>query len=408
MNQYRSSVTSGVGATRQVRSSWLVAGAVVVAVVAFMAGVHHQRLLAMVAPLVGQAVVADTLDLATVQQTYQRLLQEYDGTVETQALIDGANRGLVAATGDPYTTYMNAEEAEKFEKDLSGDIGGGIGAEIGVRNQKITIIRALPGNPAQAAGLKAGDVIQAVNNTPIEHQTVDEVVAQIRGQAGTTVKLVVSRDNTPREVVVTRAQVNNPSIETARHGNIGVIRMSRFDAGTASRARAAADNFKREGIGGLVLDLRGNGGGLLDAARSVAGLWLDNRVVVTERKGDRVVDELRSEGNPPLAGVPTVVLVNGGSASASEIVAGALQDHGVARVIGEKTFGKGSVQTIVNLADGARLKVTIAKWYTPQGRTIDRTGITPDQAVALTQTDSDAGRDPQLDAALAHLGQRPQ
>jgi len=185
---------------------------------------------------------------------------------------------------------------------------------------------------------------------------------------------------------------------------VGTLTISRFDSETGTLARAAARDFKSQGVKAIILDLRGNGGGYLTAAQDVAGLWLDNQVVVSERTNGKVVDELKSGSDAILSGIHTVVLVNAGSASASEIVAGALQDHGVAKLVGEKTFGKGSVQKLIALPEGAQLKVTVARWYTPNGKNITKEGITPDITATLAQKDVDAGVDPQLDAAKKELG----
>lgn len=186
--------------------------------------------------------------------------------------------------------------------------------------------------------------------------------------------------------------------------NVGILTVSRFDNETSSLARAAAQDFKNQGVKGVILDLRGNGGGYVDAAQDLAGLWLDGKVVVTERTGGKIVDQLKSTRNPILADILTVVLVNGGSASASEIVAGALQDYKVAKLVGEKTFGKGSVQKLIDLPEGAQLKVTVARWYTPNGKNITEEGISPDLTATLTTEDVNAGVDPQFDAAKKALG----
>ncbi|HEU5121735.1 MAG TPA: S41 family peptidase, partial [Candidatus Saccharimonadales bacterium] len=353
----------------------------------------------------GLKTSTEVLDFSSVEKTYQALQQNYDGELDTQKMIEGASRGLVSATGDPYTVFMDAKESEEFNKDLSGNIGGGIGAEIGVRASQPTIIRVLVGNPAEKAGLKAGDVILAVNDQSAANWTADKAVSEIRGDAGTTVKLTVARGNETKEFTITREVVNNPSVQSVVQDGIGVLTISRFDQQTGTLARQAAESFKRQGVRGVILDLRGNGGGYLDAAQDVVGLWLDNKIVVSERVGDKVTEELRSGSNSILDGMPTVVLVNGSSASASEIVAGALQDYKKATLIGEKTFGKGSVQKMLDLGGGATLKVTVARWYTPNGKNITKEGIAPDQAVELTAADADAGKDPQLDAAKAKLSQ---
>jgi len=371
----------------------------VVAVIGFVAGTRGNELLGAVAPALGFKVETETLDLSSVQKTYQQLKVNYDGNLDTQKLIDGASRGLVAAAGDQYTVFMDADEAKDFDDALSGDIGGGIGAEIGVRNDQPTIIRVLADNPATKAGLQAGDVIISVNSESSKGWTADKAADAIRGDVGTTVKVGVQRGSETKEFTITRATVSNPSVQSRIDNGIGILTITRFDGETGDLARKAAQNFKQQGVSKIVLDLRDNGGGYLTAAQDVAGLWLDDKVVVSERTNGKVTDELKSGDNPFLNGVPTVVLVNGNSASASEIVAGALQDHGVATLIGSKTFGKGTVQKVINLEGSARLKVTVARWYTPNGKNITEQGIEPDKKVTMSAEDVDAGRDPQFQAA---------
>lgn len=375
------------------------------AVVGFVAGTRSNDILAVIGPVFGVKVHTGTLDLSSVQTTYQKLAANYDGELDTQKLIEGASRGMVSAAGDPYTVYMDAKEAADFNNDLSGNIGGGIGAEIGLREEKPTIIRVLKDNPAEKAGLAAGDQIVAVNDQAAAGQTVDKVVGNVRGEAGTTVKISVLRSGAPKEFTVTRSVISNPSVDSKVENGTGTLTISRFDSQTGSLTRKAAQQFKDQGVKSIVLDLRGNGGGYLGAAQDVAGLWLDDKVVVSERTGGKTTEELKTGKDALLAGIPTVVLVNGGTASASEIVAGALQDHGVAKLLGEKTFGKGSVQQVLDLGEGTVLKVTIAKWYTPKGNNINKQGIMPDQTVVLNQADASSGNDPQLQAALKLLGQ---
>lgn len=371
--------------------------------IGFAAGTRSNELLALVAPVLGIKVETGTLDVKSLQMTYQQLKANYDGKLDTQKLIEGANRGLVEAAGDQYTVYMNAKEAETFEKDLSGDIGGGIGAEIGIRNDHPTILRVLDNNPAQKAGLQAGDVVVTVNDQAASTWTADKTASTIRGEVGTTLKISVLRGDKTEDFTITRQTVNNPSVESKVENGLGILRISRFDNEAETLATAAAENFKAQKVRGVILDLRGNGGGYLTAAQNISGLWVKDKVVVSERANGQVVDELRSGKSALLEGIPTVVLVNGASASASEIVAGALKDYDVATLIGEKTFGKGTVQKILDLGAGTQLKVTVARWYTPKGKNITKEGITPNQKVELTAADVNANKDPQLDAAKAHL-----
>lgn len=375
----------------------------IVAVVGFVAGTRGNEVLGAIAPVLGFKVETGTLDMAAVQSAYQQLKLNYDGQLDTNKLIDGAARGMVAAAGDRYTVFMDAEEAEEFDKDLSGNIGGGIGAEIGVRSGKPTLVRILPGNPAERAGLKAGDVILAVNDQSAKDWDSEKAANAIRGEVGTTVKLVVQRAGEQKDFTITRDTVDNPSVQSKIEGDTGVLTITRFDNETGALARKAAEGFKQRGVKSVVLDVRDNGGGYLTAAQDVVSLWLKDKTVVTERTNGKVVDELKSGDDPVLDGVKTVVLVNGSSASASEIVAGALQDHKAATLIGEKTFGKGTVQKVIDLQGGSRLKVTVARWYTPNGKNINEEGITPDKKVGMTPEDVNAGRDPQMAAVKEYL-----
>ncbi len=372
--------------------------------VGYGSGVYHFQIEAVISPVFGTKSHAGSIDMSSLQQTYNKLAANYDGTLDTNALIQGANRGMVAAAGDTYTTYFSPSEAVDFNNSLSGTIGGGIGAEVAIRNDKITIIRPLKDNPAIRAGLLAGDVILKVNDESVSGYTVDQAVALIRGDAGTTVKLTIQRGSETSDFTVTRAIINNPSVDSSVVNGLGTITITRFDTETGTLARAAAEDFKKQGVKAVILDLRDNGGGYVSAAVDVASLWLDNQVIVTERAGTTIKDTLRSANNPILAGITTVVLVNGQTASASEIVAGALQDYKVAKLVGEKTYGKGSVQLPIQLDGGAELKVTVARWFTPNGKNINKEGITPDTTVGLTQSDVDGGVDPQINAAKSTLG----
>ena len=382
----------------KVSKSTLLLSVALVAVVAFVAGTRSDQLYAAIAPVFGIKASADTLDTAVLQQAFRELKANYDGSLDAGKLTDGAARGMVAAAGDRSTVFMDKEEAEQFNKDLRGEISG-IGCEIGVRGDRATVLRVLADSPAQAAGMKAGDIFVSVNGEAVEGLDATTVASKVRGEKGTTVKLVMQRGEEQKEFTITRAQVTDASVRWSIDNGIGTITMSRFDDDTGRLATQAATEFKAQGVKGVVLDLRGNGGGYLSAAVNVAGIWLDNKVVVTEKANGKVTGTEKTGSGALLAGVKTVVLVNGASASASEIVAGALQDHKVATIVGEKTFGKGTVQKVVNLLDGRLLKVTIARWYTPNGKNITKEGISPDTKVELTSEDANAGRDPQLEMA---------
>ncbi len=371
--------------------------------IGFVLGTRSHELYALAAPLFGIKASADTLDLAIVQETYRALKANYDGPLDSAALADGAGRGMVAAAGDRYTVFMDKQEASDFAKELSGQVTG-IGCELGMRSDQPTILRVLANSPAQQAGLQAGDIFVSVNDTSVEGADSSTVATKIRGPEGTTVKIAVARGTETKSVTITRAKLSDPSVRWSEVGGIGTLTISRFDADTASLSRQAADEFVARGVRGIILDVRDNGGGYLDAAQAVASLWLDsNQVVVTEKTDGKVTDTIKASGTAVLMGIKTVVLVNGGSASASEIVAGALQDHNAASLLGEKTFGKGTVQKLITLPGGRQLKVTSARWYTPNGRNITKEGISPNTTVQLTSADANAGRDPQRDAANTAL-----
>jgi carboxyl-terminal processing protease len=375
----------------------LIVGFLVVAGIGYVAGAFNSHLYGGFNTLIGKS----QLDFASVQATYQSVVDNFDGDIDNAKLVEGANRGLVEALGDQYTVYMSQKESADFNDSLTGNIGGGIGVEISLRDGIPTVVRVLRDNPAEKAGVAVNDIITAVNGESVEKQTTTEIVTKIRGDAGTTVKLTVFRDGAAKDFTLTREVVNNPSVYGSVVNGVGIMTITRFDDKTGSLARALATEFKTAGVKGVVLDLRGNGGGYVTAAQDVGGIWLDKQVIVTEKKGNKVTDELKSGGSPILNGVPTVVLINSSSASASEIVAGALRDHKAATLMGEKSFGKGSVQKLVNLSDGTMLKVTVARWYTPSGLNISEKGITPDTAIVRTIDDINANKDPQLDAAKA-------
>ncbi len=368
-----------------------------------LVGMYRYEIYATVAPVFGIAASADSLDTKQLQQAYRELRANFDGELDDLALIEGAVRGMVDAAGDEYTTFFDAEEAAQFDNDMSGSIGGGIGAQIGIRDEKVTLVKILVDTPAESSGLKAGDIVLRINDESTEGFTTEQAVEKIRGEIGTTVKLLIDRGGKEKEYSITRDEITSPSVTKEIKQGIGIITAVRFDQETTQLVRAAAEEFQQAKVDGVILDMRGNPGGYLTEARNVSGVWLRDKVVVSERAGDTVVDELRSGKRPILEGVPTVVLIDGGSASASEIVAGALQDHGAATLLGETTYGKGSVQRLIPLADGSLLKVTVARWYTPNGQNITKTGIKPDREVKMTEEQIRRGDDVQMAAALKYL-----
>jgi carboxyl-terminal processing protease len=328
------------------------------------------------------------------------------GGLDQQKLLYGAVSGLLNAAGDPYTVFFDPDQAKEFNQELSGTFEG-IGAEIGIKEGQMVIISPLDGTPAQKAGLLPNDALVAINGETTVGLTVDQAVSKIRGKKGTEVVLTVVHKNSssPQEVKIIRDQieVKSANLETKEINGkkIAVVRLTRFGDDTNGLFSHMVDVILSGGYQGVVLDLRNNPGGYLETAVSIASAWVENGdVVVKEVNYEGQTKNYDAEGLARLAGLKTVVLVNGGSASASEIVAGALQDYGKASLIGEKTFGKGSVQDLTELNDKSTVKITIAKWLTPKGRSIDKNGLEPDVKVELTREDVTADRDPQMDKAL--------
>jgi carboxyl-terminal processing protease len=347
------------------------------------------------------------LNYTSVEKVYDELRANYDGKLEESKLMDGLKKGLVEASGDPYTEYMPPEDAEEFNGQLNGTFEG-IGALLGKNeNGNVIIISPIDGFPAKKAGLQPRDVIVEINGEDALSLTTDQAVDKIRGPKGTTVKLRIIRDGKEDlKFDIVREEINIPSVESKTlDGNIGYIKISRFGDDTTTLTREAAEKFTSSGVKKIVLDLRGNPGGYLESAVDVSSLWLDNKTVLQEKRDGVVIKTYKSRGESPLLGLPTVVLIDEGSASASEITAGALHDNKAASLLGTKSFGKGSVQQPQTLDNGALLKVTIARWFTPNGKNIDKEGIQPDQKVERTEADYEAGRDPQLDAAVQKLNQ---
>jgi carboxyl-terminal processing protease len=330
--------------------------------------------------------------------------------ISTEEKLDGAIEGLVNSYGDPYTTYFPPEEASMFAEEISGNFSG-VGMEVGIENDMITVIAPLPNTPAEKAGILAGDTIIKIDDVSTEGMGTDEAVRRIRGEEGTEVHLTTFRegDTEFREIYITRAAIVIPTSKTEVRDDTFIIALYSFNALAESEMQNALREFVRSGKSNLILDLRGNPGGYLESAVSIASYFLPlGKVIVRESFGDVADEQLyRSSGKELGKAAPKkmVVLVDGGSASASEILAGALKEHGVATLIGETTFGKGLVQELVDLPGGASLKVTIARWLTPDGNFISEGGLAPDIEVLRTPEDREAGRDPQLDKALEFLAQ---
>ena len=381
---------------RKVSQGVFLASLVLAIIVSFAAGTRSEEIYQIAAPIFGIKVAKQPLDTEVMKEAYRQLAANYDGDLDANKLSDGAARGMVKAVGDDYTTFLDKEEAAEFNKSLNGEVSG-IGAEIGVRNLQPTVLRVLDDSPAKKAGLRTGDIFVAVNGTSVAGETASGVADKVTGEAGTTVKLTMRRGSELLDFSITRAQISDPSVRWSVSDDVGVLTISRFDDNTGSLARKAAKEFIDKSVKGVIVDLRNNGGGYLTAAQEVASLWLDSgKTVVTEKSRGQVTETVKASGNPTLKGKKTIVLVNGSSASASEIVAGALKDYQAATLVGEKTFGKGTVQKVINLSDDRIIKVTVARWYTPQDRNITKEGIQPNQTVKMSQDDNNAGRDPQM------------
>lgn len=348
-----------------------------------------------------------TLDYNSVQQVYQLLKTKYDGQLDASKLLSGMKSGLAAATGDPHTEYFDKNAAKDFENQLNGSFTG-IGAELGQDDKgNLVIVAPIDGFPASRAGLRPQDMVVDINGTSTTGMTVDEAVNRIRGPKGTNVTLHIIREKTQdMTLTITRDDIKIPSVKWEMlDGSVGSIKVSQFSDDTSVLIKNAAYALRDQGAKSILLDLRGNPGGLLTAAVDMASMWLPRgTTILQEKRGNTVVQTYKSQvDQPPLQGKPTVVLVNAGSASAAEIVTGALHDNKAATVMGEKSYGKGSVQEIQNLPAGDEIKITVARWYRPNGQNIDKKGITPDQVVNMTDSDYKQGLDPQKDAALAFL-----
>lgn len=347
-------------------------------------------------------------DLSLMWSVWRELLRSYiaPSEMDPSALVRGATRGLVESVGDPYTVFLPPQEAKEFHQSLDGRLEG-IGAELREQEDYIAIAHPIKNSPAERAGLRKDDLIIEVNGQSIKGWAIDRVVSNIRGPGGTTViiKVVRKGEAQPLSFTIIRDTIHIPSVEgnvvKTATGSVGVISLSQFGEDTVSEVREAIQTVSKEPIKGIVIDLRGNGGGYLDGAISIASMFQKTGTVVTvEKRGDK--PDVRSVSGDALEPViPLVVLINEGSASASEILAGSFQDNHRAVIVGMTSFGKGTVQEVHDLPDGSILKVTTARWITPGGRNLAKEGVHPDIVQDVTPTDMEAKKDPQLDAAFA-------
>ncbi len=345
--------------------------------------------------------------------TWRLLLAHYlrPEELNAQKMVDGAVTGMVDAVGDPYTLYMTTDESDEFVNGLDGNLEG-IGAELSGENGIITVVRTIGGSPAERAGLLQDDIVTQVAGTDVAGKELPEVISLIRGPKGTPVTVTVMRPSAgsgqaqERSFTIVRDQIHVPSAEyeekAGTGGVIGVLTLSQFGTDTIKETREALKKLDPAKVKGLVLDLRYNGGGYLEGAIDLVSMFVKQGNVVT------VAGKTRRDDNPVTGAtlfpdIPMAVLINGGSASASEITAGALQDHDRAVIVGTQSFGKGTVQEVIPLPGGSSLRVTTATWLTPDGTDLGKHGVTPDIVVDRTAEDAQAGRDPQLDAAMREL-----
>jgi len=351
-----------------------------------------------------------TADFAPFWKAWNILKEKsiYNDKVTDQDRVWGAIKGLAGATGDPYTTFFNPEDNKMFKDEIKGSFSG-IGAEIGMKDKILTVVSPLKDSPAFKAGLKSGDKILKINKVSTTDMSVDEAINLIRGEKGTPVVLNIFRtgENETRDISIVRDTIDVPTIETeTKDGGIFVIKFYTFSENSDTLFAKALQEFVKSGDHKLIIDLRGNPGGYLEAAVNIGSWFIDEgKVIVSEDFGSTRKPTIYRSHGPKLFTdkLDLVVLVDGGSASASEILAGALKEHGIATLVGDKTFGKGSVQELVDITPETSLKVTVARWLTPNGISISQEGLEPNVKVPFTLKDFEAKRDPQMDKAVEIL-----
>lgn len=324
------------------------------------------------------------------------------GNLDREKMVHGALQGLLGALDDPYSVFFPPDESKKFIEDVSGSFEG-IGAEIGMRNKQLTIIAPLKGSPAERAGLKTGDFILRINDTDTPNIALEEAVSKIRGPKGSEVTLLIMREgfDKPEEFKLKRGVIKVPVLSLEMKDGVNYLQLYSFSRDSSAEFRKAVRQIQQSGSSRLVLDLRNNPGGYLDAAQDIASQFIPwGDPIVIEEYGNGTRETLKSRGYNSLRNVKVVVLINEGSASASEILAGALRDNLGVKLVGQKSFGKGSVQDVEELKDGSSVKITIAKWLTPKGYTIAEVGLEPDVKVDMPEGENPDNKDPQLDKAL--------
>ena len=350
----------------------------------------------------------EAVDFSLFWDAWNLLHEKYvdRSELDTQKMVFGAIEGMVKSIGDPFTVFLEAEESKRLQEDIRGEFAG-VGIEIGLREEILTVIAPLDGTPADEAGIIAGDKITAIDGQSTAGITLEEAVAKIRGRRGTKVVLTILRktdgEEETRDFEITRDRIKIPTAKwEVKDSDIGYVQLFTFNQTAREEFDRALNELKKKGVDKrMILDLRNNPGGLLDLAIDISSYFLEpGELVVIEDFGNGQRDELKAKPNGQLKGVKVVILINKGSASASEIVAGALHDNKGVKLIGEKTFGKGSVQQVDELRFRTSLKITVAKWLTPKGRSISDEGIEPDIKVERTEEDIKNDRDPQLEKAI--------
>ncbi len=325
--------------------------------------------------------------------------------INDKELFYGSLKGLVSSLDDPYSEFMSPVENEEFNNDMSGMFDG-IGAELGIRDNILTVISPIDETPAHKAGIMAGDKILEIDGESTQNMNLNEAVGKIKGEKGTEVILSIFRDGFEdiKKIPIIRDTIIIKSVKYEKlDNNIFLISIDSFNNDTKKLLLEAATKINEIKPRGVIIDLRNNPGGYLDTAVEVLGEWINGKTAVIEKFGDGKTTEYKAMGNNGLENYKTVILINGGSASASEIVAGALHDYNKAVIIGEQSYGKGSVQMVEDLSDGSAVRITVAEWITPYGQSINKTGIKPDIEVELTYEDYLNNRDPQLDKAKEYF-----
>lgn len=351
------------------------------------------------------------VDMAAFWKAYAVLNDKFVATASSTVPTNdekvlGAIQGLAASYNDPYTVFFPPEESKQFEDQVRGDFGG-VGMEIGIKDDGLVVVAPLKNTPAERAGLKAGDPILKIDKKYTDGMTVEDAVSLIRGPKGTPVVITTKKDGAPKEITLVRETITIPVMDTElREDGVFVISLYSFSANSAPLFRDALRKFIESGADKLVLDLRNNPGGFLESAVEMASFFLPvGKPIVIEDTGAKTEQyTIKSKGyNVFTDKLKMVVLINEGSASASEILAGALRDHGIVKLVGEKSFGKGSVQELVEITPETSLKVTIARWLTPKGISISQDGIEPDIKIEITEADAKKKYDTQLEKAVAVL-----